>query len=79
MFKTRLFSGIILVLLALFFIIVGKDLLLAVCALISLIGLMELYRIFKIHKSMLGGIGYLGTILYYLNIKFALSIPLKCF
>lgn len=70
MFKTRLISGIILVLLALLFIITGNDLLLVVCAVISIIGLMELYRIFHIHKSILGIVGYFGTFLYYIYLKF---------
>ena len=43
MFKTRLLSGIVLVILALVFIITGNDLLLAVTGIISLIGLYELY------------------------------------
>ena len=51
MFKTRLLSGIVLVILALVFIITGNDLLLAVTGIISLIGLYELYRVFKIEKS----------------------------
>ena len=53
MFKTRLLSGIVLVILALVFIITGNDLLLAVTGIISLIGLYELYRVFKIEKSLL--------------------------
>ncbi len=51
MFKTRLLSGIVLVILALVFIITGNDLLLAVTGIISLIGLYELYRVFKIEKK----------------------------
>lgn len=51
MFKTRLLSGIVLVILALVFIITGNDLLLAVTGIISLIGLYELYRVFKIEKA----------------------------
>ena len=43
MFKTRLLSGIVLVLLALLFIIHGGYLLLTVLGIISLIGLFELY------------------------------------
>ena len=54
MFKTRLLSGIVLVILALVFIITGNDLLLAVTGIISLIGLYELYRVFKIEKSCAG-------------------------
>ena len=51
MFKTRLLSGIVLVLLALLFIIHGGYLLLTVLGIISLIGLFELYRVFgKVHR-----------------------------
>lgn len=70
MFKTRLLSGIVLVILALVFIITGNELLLAVSAIISLIGLFELYRVFKIEKSIAGVAGYLATIIFYCNLKF---------
>ena len=48
MFKTRLISGIILVILAVLFICLGGNVLLSVTALISLIGMFEIYRVFKI-------------------------------
>ena len=48
MFKTRLLSGIVLVILALVFIITGNDLLLAVTGIISLIGLYELLSLIHI-------------------------------
>lgn len=54
MFKQRLISGVILVILALIFIIQGGYLLLAVLGIISLIGLYELYRVFKIEKIVTG-------------------------
>ena len=68
MFKTRLLSGIVLVLLALLFIIHGGYLLLTVLGIISLIGLFELYRALKIQEkefSPLAAVGYLGTVVYY--------------
>lgn len=71
MFKTRLLSGIVLVILAIGFIILGGDILLAVIGLISLIGMYELYRVLKIEKSVIGIIGYLAAIVYFLNIRFA--------
>lgn len=50
MFTTRLISGIVLVILAIFF--VGKGaLLFAVTTLISLVGLFELYRVLGIEKD----------------------------
>ena len=70
MFKTRLLSGIVLVLLALLFIIHGGYLLLTVLGIISLIGLFELYRVFGIEKSVPGIVGYVAAIVYYLNLVF---------
>lgn len=70
MFKTRLLSGIVLVLLALLFIIHGGYLLLTVLGIISLIGLFELYRVFGIEKSAPGIVGYVAAIVYYLNLVF---------
>lgn len=69
MFKTRLLSGIVLVLLALFFIITGGDVLLAATGIIALIGLFELYRVFQIEKSWMGTAGYVAVICYYLNLR----------
>ena len=71
MFWTRLFSGIILVILALIFIITGGDLLLFVMLVLSLIGMYELYRIFKIERTLAGILGYIACITYYANLKFA--------
>lgn len=70
MFKTRLLSGIVLVLLALLFIITGGNVLLISTAVISSIGLFELYRIFKIEHSIAGIAGYLAALLFYCNLKF---------
>lgn len=70
MFKQRLISGVILVVLALIFICHGGYLLLAVCGIISLIGLTELYKVFKIEKSLPGLFGYLAAIVFYLNLAF---------
>ena len=57
MFKTRLLSGIVLVILALVLIITGGDVLFASLLIISLIGLYELYRVFQIEKSVIGVAG----------------------
>lgn len=70
MFKTRLLSGIVLVILALIFIINGGYLLLAVLGIVSLIGLYELYKVFKIEKSAAGIAGYIAAIVYYFNLAF---------
>ncbi len=66
MFRTRLISGIVLVVLALVFIISGGYVLWAVSLALSLIGLMELYRVFGFHKAVIGLSGYGFIILYYL-------------
>ena len=47
MFRTRLLSGIVLVIIELLLIIPGGDILLAGSLIISLIGMYELYRVFK--------------------------------
>lgn len=69
MFKTRLLSGIVLVLAALALIITGEDILLAGLAIVSLIGVFELYRVFHIEKTLAGFIGYMAVLLYYADLK----------
>lgn len=71
MFKTRLLSGIVLVILALFLIISGGNILFGATLLISYIGMFELYRVFKIEKELPAVIGYLIATIYYINLKFA--------
>lgn len=73
MFRTRLISGIILVILALVFIINGGYVLWAVSLVLSLIGLMELYRVFGIHKTLLGWSGYALTCFYYLMLSISIN------
>ena len=73
MFKTRLVSGIVLVLIALVVIITGGPVLAAVLAVISLIGLRELYHAVGVDDSVCGPlsmVGYLGCILYYAIVFF---------
>ena len=65
MFKTRLISGVILVVIALATIISGGKILFATLLIISLIGVSELYKIFDVHKKALGICGYAATVLYY--------------
>lgn len=65
MFKTRLLSGIVLVILAGVTMYLGGNVLLAVCFLISVIGLTELYKILGIEKKLLGFVGYLAAAGYY--------------
>ena len=65
MFTTRLISGIVLVILAIFFVGKGGALLFAVTALISLVGLFELYRVLGIEKRSVAAVGYLTAVCYY--------------
>lgn len=69
MFRTRLISGVILVILALIFIISGDYVLWMVSLILSFIGLMELYRVFELHRTQLGWIGYALTIVYYILLQ----------
>lgn len=71
MFKTRLLSGIVLVIAALVLIITGGDVLLVSTLVISYIGMYELYRVFHIEKSALAAIGYVAATVYYANLRFA--------
>ena len=71
MFKTRLLSGIVLVIAALVLIIAGGDILLSGLLAVSVIGLFELYRVFQMEKSLLGCGGYLGAAVSYLKLKFS--------
>lgn len=73
MFKTRLLSGILLVLIALITIISGGDVLFVTVLLISLIGMSELYKVLKVHNKLLGIVGYAACIAYYGMIRFGRS------
>lgn len=79
MFKTRLLSGIVLVIAALVLIITGGNLLLVSTLLISYIGMFELYRIFHIEKELPGMVGYLAATVYYCNLKFGFLPDLMMF
>lgn len=68
MFKTRLLSGIVLVIAALALIITGGNILLAGLAIISLIGVFELYRVFQMEKTLAGMIGYAAVLIYYADL-----------
>lgn len=65
MFKTRLLSGILLVVIALVTVITGGNLLFATLFLISMIGLFELYRVFEIQNKVAGICGFLFAAGYY--------------
>lgn len=65
MFKTRLLSGIVLVIILIATVGYGGNVLFGVLALISLIGVKELYQVVKVQNTLLGGVGYLAVIAYY--------------
>ncbi|MBQ3546766.1 MAG: phosphatidate cytidylyltransferase [Lachnospiraceae bacterium] len=72
-FLERLLSGIVLLAIALFTIIIGDDVLFVTIATISFIGLFELLRVFKLQWKPIGIVGYLATIIYYTLIRTELS------
>ena len=74
MFKTRLLSGIVLVILAVFLIVSGSHILLFSTLAISLIGMFELYRVFKLEKTPLAIVAYILAALYYVSRLFAAAI-----
>lgn len=65
MFKTRLLSGIVLVILALIVIISGGYVTLFSLLGISLVGMYELYRVFQLEKTPLALISYLIAVVFY--------------
>ena len=62
MFKTRLLSGIVLVIVLIVTVGIGGTLLYGVLLAASLIGLTELYKVVQIQNKMLGAAGYLAVI-----------------
>lgn len=71
MFKTRLLSGIVLVIIALATIICGGPVLFITLLCVSLIGMQELYKAVGVSKdgfNLLEIISYISVILYYLSV-----------
>lgn len=76
MFKTRLLSGIVLVLLAILTVGAGGWVLFATLLILSLIGANELYRAMKVSGKTVNGLclaGFAGIILYYAGM--AVPVP----
>ena len=65
MFKTRLISGIILVIVLIATVGTGGNVLFGLLAVVSLIGLTELYKVIEVQNKLLGFAGYLATVAYY--------------
>lgn len=70
MFKTRLLSGILLVIVAFATIYLGGNVLFATLLIISLIGMSELYKVMKVEKKLLGIVGYAAAAGYYFLLYF---------
>jgi phosphatidate cytidylyltransferase len=70
MFKTRLLSGILLVIIALATIITGGDVLFATLLMISFIGMTEIYKVLEISGTALGIAGYVAAVAYYFLLRF---------
>jgi len=65
MFKTRLISGVLLVLFALIVIITGGKVLLITTFALSMVGAFEIYRAFGMEKEIITAIGYVAIAIYY--------------
>lgn len=69
MFKDRLISGIVMLIILIASVLCGGYVLLALVLFISLIGQFELYRVFGIEKKSIGVLGYVFTLLYYASLE----------
>ena len=70
MFKVRLMSGIVLVLLAIGVLYAGGYVTGVAILLLSLGGVLEMLRIYKLHNRLIGFVSYMATIAYYLLLFF---------
>lgn len=73
MFITRLLSGIVLMLAAVFLLVFGDIWLLAVLGILSLSGVYEILRVFQIEKHPLAVTAYMSTVVYYVLLYFQLQ------
>ena len=71
MFKTRLLSGIVLVILAVLIIVSGGYVTLFSLLGISLIGMYELYRVLQLEKKTLAFVSYAMAVLFYVSQLFS--------
>ena len=76
MFKIRLLSGIVLVILAIILILSGGNILLLGTAIISWIGMYELYRVFKLEKTPMATIADIMAGVFFLNLKWHFLDPM---
>ncbi len=73
MFKTRLLSGIVLVILVIGVLYFGGYVTAGAVFLLSLGGVFELLRIYKLHNTAIGYITYIATTVYYAFLCFSLK------
>ncbi|MCI5623289.1 MULTISPECIES: phosphatidate cytidylyltransferase [Anaerostipes] len=73
MFKQRLLSGIVLVIIAAVGLYMGGIVTFGLTLIVALIGYSEILKIFHIEKSSFAVIGYTGTILYFVALFFDLA------
>lgn len=66
MFKTRLLSGIILVIILIVTVGCGGRVLACAVEIVSLIGLWELYKVVRVENKILGDVGWIAVFLYYI-------------
>ena len=65
MFWVRFRSAVILTIIALISLILGEYVLFGVSLVISIIGLRELYKVFRFENTLLAGIGYIATMVWF--------------
>ncbi len=65
MFKTRLLSGIVMVIILIATVGYGGNVLFGLLAVISLIGMSELYKVVGVQNQLLGIVGYAAAVVYY--------------
>ena len=68
-FLVRLMSSVFIVIIALATLILGNDVLYATMVIISLIGLFEIYKVVKIEKTILGTIGYIVNVAWFILLR----------
>ena len=73
MFKTRLLSGIVLVLLVIGVLYLGGYVTGVTVFLLSIGGILELLRIYKLHNTAIGYVTYVATAVYYAFLMFDLN------
>ena len=64
MFWERFKSSVVLMIITIFSLVMGGNVLFAVITIISLIGLNELFKVYNIDKKLPGAAGYIGSLIY---------------